>query len=74
MHDSVEDTSSASIEKIFSIANSIGDNGQYVVSLLKEKISFMGESFMETNSILELDVNNKFFKIELDNRNLLDVA
>lgn len=64
MHDSAEDTGSASLDKIFTISNSLGNNGQYIVSILREKILFKWLDFLKENIRLELSKENKFFKIE----------
>lgn len=60
-HDSIEDVHANQIETLFNLANEI--NGQYVVAVLKDKIEFLGEEYIESNSIISLDESNKFFRI-----------
>ena len=59
-HDSIEDVHKNQIETLFSTANEL--NGQYIVSMLEDKISFLGKEFLEENSILRLSQSNRFFK------------
>lgn len=61
MHDGIEEIHANQISAMFNLANEI--NGQYVVSVLKDTVSFMGENFIDTNKILELSESDKFFKI-----------
>lgn len=62
MHDSLEDISINQIHTLFDLANTI--KGQYVVSILKEKLKFLGEDFIERNRILSLSKNEKLFRID----------
>lgn len=59
VHDKLEIVHKNQLQIIFSIADSIP--GQFVVSVLKERISFLGESYIQERSILELSEDNKFF-------------
>lgn len=61
LHDSIEDIHANQIETLFSLANEI--NGQYVVAVLKDKIKFLGNDYINQNTILCLDQHNKFFRI-----------
>jgi len=61
MHDSIEDIDPNQVKTLFDISNKI--NGQYVVAVLKDKIDFLGEEFLNENTILRLSQNDKFFRI-----------
>ena len=56
-----QDIHANQIETLFSLANEI--NGQYVVAVLKDKIKFLGNDYINQNTILCLDQHNKFFRI-----------
>ena len=60
LHDSIEDVHYNQIDTFFKIANGI--NGQYIVSVLKDKLNFLDESFIKKHTILELSELDKFFK------------
>ncbi|MFK7983648.1 MAG: DUF2326 domain-containing protein [Saprospiraceae bacterium] len=60
LHDSIEDVHYNQIDTFFKIANEI--NGQYIVSILKDKLNFLDEPFIEQNTILELSESAKFFR------------
>ena len=62
LHDSTEDTNSLSLENLFKIANTI--NGQYIVSLLEDKIKTIGKDKLKWDIILSLNNSNKFFNID----------
>lgn len=60
-HDGIEAIHSNQIKTLFDIASSI--NGQYVLAILKDKLSSVESDFIDKNTILELSENDKFFKI-----------
>ncbi|WP_149242602.1 DUF2326 domain-containing protein [Dyadobacter sp. 32] len=60
IHDKFEIVHMNQIKTIFEIADSL--NGQFVVSVLKERIAFLGEDYINDRTILELSENEKFFK------------
>lgn len=60
VHDKMEIIHKNQILKVFEIADTL--NGQFIVSVLKERISFLGEEYIKAHTILELSENNKFFK------------
>ncbi|HRB70560.1 MAG TPA: hypothetical protein PK776_01795 [Flavobacterium sp.] len=60
VHDKMEIIHKNQIQKIFEIADSL--NGQFVVSVLKERIMFLGEKYIKERTILELSENDKFFR------------
>ena len=62
IHDSIEDIDANQIYDIFQKANQI--DGQYIVALLRDKISVPKFStLIKESTILELSENDKFFKI-----------
>ncbi|WP_325891113.1 DUF2326 domain-containing protein [Grimontia sp. NTOU-MAR1] len=62
IHDSIEDVDSKQINDIFTEANKL--NGQYIVSVLSDKLSNpCFNKYKENDVILELSETNKFFKI-----------
>lgn len=61
LHDKLEIIHQNQIQTTFDIANSL--NGQFIVSVLRERISFLGQEYIEKHKILELSEDNKFFKI-----------
>jgi uncharacterized protein YydD (DUF2326 family) len=61
LHDKLEIVHQNQIQSTFDIANSV--NGQFIVSVLRERISFLGDEYIESKKILELSQDNKFFKI-----------
>lgn len=61
LHDKLEIVHQNQIQSTFDIANSV--NGQFIVSVLRERISFLGDEYIESKKILELSQDVKFFKI-----------
>lgn len=62
IHDSIEDVDINQIYDIFQAANHL--NGQYIVSILSDKIKDQKfDKLKESSIILELSESNKFFKI-----------
>jgi uncharacterized protein YydD (DUF2326 family) len=61
MHDKLEEIHINQLETLFEIANTI--NGQYIVAILRDKISKFGEDFIQKNTILKLSQTDKLFKI-----------
>ncbi len=61
LHDKLEIVHQNQIQSTFDIANSV--NGQFIVSVLRERISFLGNEYIDSKKILELSQDNKFFKI-----------
>lgn len=60
VHDKMEIIHKNQIQKTFEIADSL--NGQFIVSVLKERIMFLGEKYVKDRTILELSQNDKLFK------------
>lgn len=60
VHDKMEIIHRNQIQKVFEIADKI--NGQFVVSVLKERILFLGQKYIDDRTILELSENDKFFR------------
>ncbi|WP_038910884.1 DUF2326 domain-containing protein [Dickeya dadantii] len=60
-HDGIEAIHSNQIKTLFDIASSI--NGQYILSILKDKLSSVDTDFIEQHTVLELSEDDKFFKI-----------
>lgn len=60
VHDKMEIIHRNQIQKVFEIADMI--NGQFVVSVLKERILFLGQEYIDDRTILELSENDKFFR------------
>ncbi len=61
IHDKLEIIHQNQILSTFEIADSI--NGQFIVSVLHERISFLGTDYIQEKRILELTQEEKFFKI-----------
>ncbi len=61
LHDKLEIVHKNQIQSTFEIADSL--NGQFIVSVLRERISFLGKKYIDDHKILELSQDNKFFKI-----------
>ncbi|MFQ1778238.1 DUF2326 domain-containing protein [Aeromonas veronii] len=63
IHDSIEDVDINQIFDIFHAANNI--EGQYIVSVLSDKISDSRfDAFKNNSVILELSESDKFFKLK----------
>ncbi len=60
-HDGIEAIHANQIKTLFDIASSI--NGQYILAILKDKLSSVDPDFVEQKKVLELSENDKFFKI-----------
>ena len=63
LHDKNELMHIHQIKTSFDIASEI--DGQYVVAILRDRISELDSKFIEENTILKLSQNDKFFRIEL---------
>jgi uncharacterized protein YydD (DUF2326 family) len=61
LNDRMEEVSINQLKTSFEIANSI--KGQFVVSILKDKIRDLGDEFISANEVLTLSEQEKFFKI-----------
>lgn len=61
VHDSIEDIDHIQIEKIFEIA--LASSGQYIVSVLRDKLSSIPEEVILKNTVLELSPETKFFMV-----------
>lgn len=61
IHDKLENTHINQLNTIFEIADSI--DGQYIVPILRERIDKLDNNRIETDTILELSEQDKFFKI-----------
>lgn len=59
-HDGIEAIHGNQIRKLFEIASGIA--GQYILSILKDKLNYVDEDFIKENTVLELSETNKFFK------------
>jgi len=59
-HDSIEDVHKNQIKTLFEISNTI--DGQYIVSILRDKISFLGDEYLTYHKILSLSQEEMFFK------------
>jgi uncharacterized protein YydD (DUF2326 family) len=62
IHDAIEDIDNQQIEKLFDFSNSLLD-GQQIVSLLSDKLDDSLREKFKSSIILELNQDNKFFKI-----------
>lgn len=62
LHDSVEDVHTNQLKMIFECAEHL--NGQLIISLLEDKVSFLEPSFLKNATVLELSPGDKFFRIE----------
>jgi uncharacterized protein YydD (DUF2326 family) len=60
MHDGIEDIHINQIGTLFEIANSL--NGQYIVSVLRDKLDFLTPEQIENDKILSLAQDDLFFK------------
>lgn len=60
VHDKMEIIHKNQIQKIFEIADTL--NGQFIISVLKERIIFLGEKYVKERTIVELSEKEKFFK------------
>ncbi len=60
IHDKIEIIHKNQLKLLFDITENI--EGQFIVSILKDRISFLGESFINKKGILELSQDDKFFK------------
>lgn len=60
-HDSIEDVDHVQISKIFEIANAV--EGQYIVSMLRDKLVGIPEELIDECTILELSTDDKFFRV-----------
>jgi uncharacterized protein YydD (DUF2326 family) len=60
LHDKLEIVHQNQIKSTFDIADTL--NGQFIVSVLKERISFLGDEYINNHTILELSQSDKFFK------------
>lgn len=63
-HDRLELISINQIKTLFDIANTL--NGQYIVPILKDKLSSLDKDFIERNTILSLSQEDKLFRLESD--------
>jgi hypothetical protein len=61
LHDSIEDVDHIQINRIFEIANEI--DGQYVVSMLRDKLVEIPQEMITECTILELAEEEKFFLV-----------
>lgn len=61
-HDSIDAIHQNQVAKIFDIAEKM--DGQYIVSTLRKTVEFMGEEFINSNTVLELSGESKFFRLE----------
>lgn len=61
LHDKLEIVHPNQIQSTFDIAESV--NGQFIVSVLRERISFLSNEYIDSKKILELSQDSKFFKI-----------
>jgi uncharacterized protein YydD (DUF2326 family) len=61
LHDELEIIHPNQIETIFDVANTI--DGQLFISVLKDKITFLGDKFVSDHQILSLSQDDKFFRI-----------
>ncbi|MCK4663682.1 MAG: DUF2326 domain-containing protein [Bacteroidales bacterium] len=65
MHDRIEGIHSHQLSTLFELVNSDKFNGQYIVSVLKDKFdNDKLKSYLEENKRLELSQNDKLFRIE----------
>lgn len=61
IHDKLENTHINQLDTIFNLCTKI--NGQYIVPILKERISKIDEKIIKSSTALELSEDNKFFRI-----------
>ncbi len=62
IHDKIEIIHKNQLKILFDITKEI--EGQFVVSILRDRISFLGNKFIDDNGILELSQDDKFFKFK----------
>jgi len=64
LHDGIEDIADNQIKTLFNIAETI--DGQYIVSLISDRLSSIGlpDEFIEKNTILLLNQEDRFFKVK----------
>lgn len=60
-HDGIEAIHENQVRTLFDVGSKL--DGQYIVSTLRKTVEFLGGDFVNENRILELDENNKFFKV-----------
>jgi len=60
-HDSIEAIHQNQVKSLFELGQSL--EGQYIVSTLRKSVEFMGDQFLDENTVIKLDESNKFFKI-----------
>lgn len=60
-HDGIEAIHANQIKSLFDIASGI--NGQYILAILQDKLTSVDPTFIEDNVVLELSMDNKFFKL-----------
>lgn len=61
LHNNIEQVDNNQLKSLFDIANTL--NGQYVVPVLRNRLMFLGEEFIEKYQIIELSQFDKFFRI-----------
>ena len=61
IHDRLENTHINQLRTIFELCSHI--NGQYIVPILRERVSSIDVDIIEESKVLELGENNKFFRI-----------
>lgn len=61
IHDKLENTHINQLRTIFELCANI--NGQYIVPILKERVSSIDNDIIKQATILELSEENKLFKI-----------
>jgi uncharacterized protein YydD (DUF2326 family) len=61
LHNNIEQVDDNKVKSLFDIANSI--NGQYIVAILRDKLSTFSTDFISEHQIIELSQNSKFFNI-----------
>lgn len=65
IHDRIEGIHSHQLSTLFELVNSDKFNGQYIVSVLKDKFDNPKlKKYLENNKVLELSQNDKLFRIE----------
>ncbi|MFW5804255.1 MAG: DUF2326 domain-containing protein [bacterium] len=65
MHDRIEGIHPHQLSTLFKLVNSENFNGQYIVSVLKDKFDSENlKDYFESNKVLELSQNDKLFRIE----------
>lgn len=60
LHDKLEIVHPNQIQSTFNIADLL--DGQFIVSVLRERISFLGKDYIDNHKILQLSQDDKFFK------------